>query len=86
MPLFWRGMQMARTRAISTWYRGTIRYDAATDMFHVWPSALAGPNWTIYHTAFPLRSMLALLSIVKPGDIKSLFNSQNGIRAMIDMP
>jgi hypothetical protein len=86
MPVLWRGMQIARKRSISTWYRGTIRYDAADDMLHVWPSALAGSNWTIYHTAFPYRSTLGLLAAVKPGDLKTLFNAQAGIKATVDMP
>src|SRR5947209_20014705 len=42
IPAFWRGMPIARSRSISTWYRGTLRYDAATDSLHLWPSALAG--------------------------------------------
>lgn len=86
MPLFWRGMQIARKRSISTWYRGTLRYDAPTGALHVWPSALAGPKWTIYHAVFPLREMLGYMSTVKAGDIKSLFDAQAGIRATIAMP
>ncbi len=86
MPLFWRGMSMARQRGMSTWYRGTLRYDAAGDSLHVWPSGLAGSNWTIYHTAFKLHDALSLLAAVQPSEIKTLFASQSSIRAILPMP
>jgi hypothetical protein len=86
MPLFWRGMQIAKKRSIGTWYRGTLRYDATSGVMHVWPSALAGSKWTIYHASFPLQEMLGYMSTVKPGDLKTLFDAQAGIRAKTEMP
>jgi hypothetical protein len=86
MPLFWRGMKVARSRSISTWYRGTLRYNASTGMVDVWPSALAGSKWTIYHASFQLREMLGYMSTVKAGDLKTLFDGQVGIRATTAMP
>lgn len=86
VPLFWRDMQLARTRSISTWYRGTLRYDAATDSLHLWPSALAGPNWTIYHTAIKMSDLLRVLSSAQPEDAKGLFNAQPANRLAIPMP
>ncbi|HXT18345.1 MAG TPA: hypothetical protein VN706_22125 [Gemmatimonadaceae bacterium] len=74
MPIFWRTMKLASQRAISTWYRGTVRYDAGTDSLHLWPSALAGTAWTIYHTAVKLRDIRGLLEQAQPSDYKSLFN------------
>ena len=85
-PLMWRGMTVARQRSISTWYRGTMRYDATTDSLHVWPSGLAGANWTIYHTAFKLHDALGLLAAAQTSDLKLLASRQAGIRATIPMP
>ncbi len=86
MPLFWRGMPVARDRNLATWYRGTLRYDAATDSLHVWPSGLADTNWTIYHTAFKLGDALSLLYTVQPNEIRTLFATQPSIRTMLPMP
>jgi hypothetical protein len=72
IPLLWRGMRIATSRSISTWYRGTIRYDAATDSLHLWPSALAGRNWSVYHVALPLERTLQLLQDAQPTDMRSL--------------
>jgi hypothetical protein len=86
IPILWRGMTLAKQRNISTWYRGTLRYDAATDSLHLWPSALAGTNWTIYHTAFKLHDLLGLLNAAQPADLLQVFKSQIGIQARIGMP
>jgi hypothetical protein len=86
MPMLWRGMTLARNRRISTWYRGTLRYDAANDSLHIWPSALAGPNWTVYHTAVKLDDLLSLLSAAKPSDLAAINKTQTGIRAVLSMP
>lgn len=86
MPILWRGMNLARARGISTWYRGTLRYDAATDSLHIWPSALSGSNWTVYHTAVKLDDLLALLSAARPSDLTSINRSETGIRVKISMP
>jgi hypothetical protein len=72
IPILWRGMRIATERSMSTWYRGTLRYDAETDTLHIWPSALSGRNWSVYHLALPLRETLALLAMARPGDMRSL--------------
>jgi hypothetical protein len=72
IPVMWRGMKIATSRSISTWYRGTIRYDAADDTLHLWPSALSGNNWTVYHVALPFAKAIQLLTDARPGDMKTL--------------
>lgn len=72
IPLLWRGMAIARSRSISTWYRGTIRYDAEGDTLHLWPSALATKNWNVYHVALPLEQTLELLASARPSDMRAL--------------
>lgn len=72
IPLLWRGMAIATTRGIDTWYRGTIRYDAETDTLHLWPSALSGRSWSVYHVAVPLGGVLQLLSVARPSDMRML--------------
>jgi hypothetical protein len=72
IPIMWRGMKIARTRAISTWYRGTIRYDAVGDTLHLWPSALSGQSWSVYHVALPLDKTLELLGAAQPSDLRNL--------------
>lgn len=72
IPILWRGMRIAADRSISTWYRGTLRYDAQNDTLHVWPSALAGLKWNVYHIALPLRETLDLLAMARPGDMRAL--------------
>jgi hypothetical protein len=75
MPVLWRTMRLAKRRNISTWYRGTVRYDAATDSLDLWPSALAGSTWTVYHTAVRLSELLGLLEVAQPADFRnSLFS------------
>lgn len=72
IPLFWRGMKVARARSISTWYRGTLRYDPATDSLHLWPSALSERAWNVYHVAVPMQATLSLLGSAQPIDMRSL--------------
>ncbi len=72
LPIFWRGMGTAKTRAISTWYRGTLRYDPQTDVLDIWPSALAGTAWTIYHTAVRLSDLNAMMSGAKSSDLRTV--------------
>lgn len=89
VPLFWRGMQIARSRNMSTWYRGTIRYDATTDVIDLWPSALAGANWTIYHASAKLQEMLSLFDQATPEDLSHVTNRmahQAIPRAALPMP
>lgn len=89
VPLLWRGMQVARERNMSTWYRGTIRYNAATDTLDLWPSALAGTTWSIYHTSVKLHQVLAMLDAASPDDLAALTRRmvRQGIpRAELPMP
>ena len=72
IPLLWRGMAIARDRSISTWYRGTIRYDADGDTLHLWPSALSNRSWSVYHVALPLDQTLRLLAMARPSDMRAL--------------
>lgn len=86
IPAMWRGMKVARARGLSTWYRGTLRYDARTDELDIWPSGLADSRWTIFHASFKLHDMLGLLSAAQPADLKALASTQAGIRATVPMP
>ena len=72
LPIFWRGMAIAKKRVISTWYRGTLRYDPQTDLLDIWPSALAGASWTIYHTAVRLSDVKDLMAKAPPSDLRSV--------------
>ena len=72
LPIFWRGMTIAKRRDISTWYRGTLQYDPNTDILDVWPSALAGPAWTIYHTKVRLGQITELMASALPSDMRSI--------------
>lgn len=72
IPVLWRGMGIARRRSISTWYRGTVRYDARGDTLHLWPSALSGTIWSVYHVAVPLQKTLQLLEAAQPSDMSNL--------------
>lgn len=84
MPVLWRTMKLAKKRGISTWYRGTLRYDAVTDSLHLWPSALTGPTWVVYHTAAKLSELLALLQVAQPTDFRnSLFSLRSSSPAMV---
>jgi hypothetical protein len=87
MPIFWRGMTTAKQRAISTWYRGTLRYDPSTDVLDLWPSALAGPAWTIYHTSVKLGDITNLMAGAKPSDLKAVVTASKSVpRSTIPMP
>jgi hypothetical protein len=86
MPIFWRGMAIARARKMVTWYRGTMEYDSNTDLLHIWPSGLADQSWTIYHTTVKLHELLSTLSLSKASDLKALAATQPTQRAMIQMP
>lgn len=61
MPVFWRGMKAAKDRGISTWYRGTLRYDARTDSLDLWPSAMSRGAWGVFHATVKLSDALGLL-------------------------
>jgi len=84
MPVLWRTMKLAKKRFISTWYRGTLRYDAATDSLHLWPSALAGPTWTVYHTSAKLSDLLEMLQVAPPPGFRfSLFSLRPPARMLM---
>ena len=61
IPVLWRSMSAAKDRFISTWYRGTMRYDAATDVLDLWPSAMSRSRWNVYHLSVHLSDALLLL-------------------------
>lgn len=87
LPILWRGMLAARKRSISTWYRGTLRYDAATDRLDIWPSALAGPSWTIYHTVVRLQDLEDLMATAQSNDLKKIIAAgRSAPKALIPMP
>jgi hypothetical protein len=72
LPIFWRGMALAKDRDILTWYRGTLRYDPATDLLDVWPSGLAGPSWTIYHTSARLSEITDVMALATTSDLRAI--------------
>ena len=74
MPLMWRSMAAAKQRAISTWYRGTLRDDAATDSLDIWPSAMSGMSWSVYHATVKLSGVIGLLAAAQPGEFKPSLN------------
>jgi hypothetical protein len=87
LPIMWRGMAIAKKRSISTWYRGTLRYDPKTDLLDIWPSALAGPAWTIYHATVRLGQIRDLMASATLADLKSIKSSSNRVpSASIPMP
>jgi hypothetical protein len=86
MPVLWRTMKLAKKRAISTWYRGTLRYDAVTDLLHLWPSALSGSTWTVYHTAVKLSELLGLLQASQPADFRNSLSRLRGSSPTMPMP
>jgi hypothetical protein len=79
LPIFWRGMTIAKKRSISTWYRGTLRYEPKTDLLDIWPSALAGPAWTIYHTKVRLGEIVDLMASATPADLRSIKSSSAAV-------
>ena len=87
LPVFWRGMSTAKGLRISTWYRGTIRYDVQSDELDIWPSALAGANWTIYHTSLHLRDLSDLMGAARVADLRAVIAAtKTAPRATIPMP
>ena len=86
VPILWRTMPAAAKRSLATWYRGTLRYDPATDSLHMWPSALVGPTWTIYHTGAKLHDLVNLLALAKPSDARRLKLNMVANLSTIEMP
>ncbi len=89
LPLFWRSMKYARKNMVTSWYRGTMRYDQDTDSLHIWPSALSGAwpgSWQLYHTSVKLSDLMDLLSTASESDRPRLGNviPSNGLK--IQMP
>jgi hypothetical protein len=86
MPVLWRTMKLAKARSIDTWYRGTLRYDPATDSLHLWPSALSNRSWTVYHTAAKLSDLLGLLEAADPTDLRAALSAFHPRRPRMPMP
>jgi hypothetical protein len=70
IPILSLSMKFAAQRNMATWYRGTLRYDATTDSLHLWPSALVGRQWMIYHAALSLHELTAVLDRAVPTDAR----------------
>lgn len=86
VPVLWRTMQAARGRSISTWYRGTMYEDSVSGRLHLWPSALANGQWTVYHTSVKLDALLALLQSAGPGDFQPALLAKTNRARPVDMP
>lgn len=86
VPLLWRGMGMVEGRSLTTWYRGTMRYDAGNDTLHVWPSALAGGRWGVYHVSARLTDLLAVLGSAQASDWRPLYRRQPRAQLVPNMP
>ncbi len=69
VPILWRGMAEAKKLGIQTWYRSAMRYDPATDMLHIWPSAFTvNSRWNIYHAQANFTNLLRVLMAAAPAD------------------
>jgi hypothetical protein len=79
LPILWRGMTIAKDRKISTWYRGTLRYDPQTDLLDIWPSGLAGTAWTIYHTSVRLGEITDLMAQAQPSDLRTIVAASKSV-------
>jgi hypothetical protein len=79
MPILWRSMNAATQRSLSTWYRGTMRYNASTDSLDLWPSAMSKTAWNVYHARVKLSDLLGYLGAVNPGDFKPAFTRANPV-------
>jgi hypothetical protein len=79
MPILWRSMNAATQRSLSTWYRGTMRYNASTDSLDFWPSAMSKTAWNVYHARVKLSDLLGYLGAVNPGDFKPAFTRANPV-------
>lgn len=86
MPLLWRGMSMVENRSLTTWYRGTMRYSPESDILDVWPSALAGARWGVYHVSARLTDLLSVLGAAQASDWHATFLKQPRARLVPDMP
>jgi len=85
-PILWRGMSLVEGRSLITWYRGTMRYDAERDMLHLWPSALAGAHWGVYHLSAPLTDLLSVMGAAQASDWRAIFQKQPRARLVPNMP
>lgn len=86
VPVFWRTMQAARARSIDTWYRGTMLEDSVAGRLHLWPSALAKGQWTVYHTSVKLGPLLDLLRSARASDFQAALLAKTNRMRPIDMP
>jgi hypothetical protein len=79
-------MKTAKARTVTSWYRGTLRYDEASDALHMWPSALSGSTWSVYHTSVKLTDLFTLLGSAKFGIAHSLGVDRAASRNLVEMP
>lgn len=87
LPILWRGMTIAKDQLITTWYRGTLRYDPQTDLLDIWPSAYARSAWTIYHTSVRLSEITDLMASAQPSDLRSVVAASRTVaKPTIPMP
>lgn len=86
VPVLWRGMRMVEGRGLTTWYRGTMRYDAENDLLHIWPSALANARWGVYHLTARLRDLVDVLGSAQAADWRALALKQPRARIIPHMP
>jgi len=63
-----------------------MRYDAETDMLHLWPSAFAVARWGVYHLSARLGDLLAVLGSAQAADWRALAMKQPKARLVPDMP
>ncbi|HEX3867660.1 MAG TPA: hypothetical protein VHV78_12945 [Gemmatimonadaceae bacterium] len=86
LPLFSRSMKLAKQLGLTTWYRGTLRYDSQTDTIHFWPSGMTKTTWGVYHATAKLSDLLDLLSIAQPSDFQPPALSQSINRVPVLVP
>jgi hypothetical protein len=85
VPVMWRSMKAARDRVISTWYRGTLHYNPATDVLDLWPSALSKTGWNVYHVGVNMTTAFDLLRVAQGTD-RSAMMSQSVKTLAFPMP
>jgi len=87
LPILWRGMPTAKRRSVSTWYRGTLRYDPQTDLLDIWPSAYAANAWTIYHLRVGLDEITRVTADAAASDLRAVASASKLVaRPAIPMP
>ena len=85
-PVFWRTMKAAKSLGLSTWYRGTMRYDAATDSLDLWPSGMSKLSWGVFHASARLSDLIDLIAAAQPSDYRPPSFSRLDTAIPIQMP